>query len=178
MIGHMKMMIKSFLERRRLHKLFAAYVSPATADMLLAGDLQSDVFRHSEIDFALVAVRDDNPEQASKLIHHVTETALANRGFVNQIVSPVVIVTFGMVAAQPARDTDRANLVRTLTRELGNDIKVVHGSGLADIGNIGAAGRLTYAFVIRGFLDALAELAALSFGEAKVSEKVKPTSPQ
>jgi hypothetical protein len=52
-------------------------------------------------------------------------------------------------------------------RELGKNIKLVHGSSPGHFGILGGPKRVAYSFVVPQFQSALARLCALDFGQAE-----------
>jgi hypothetical protein len=62
---------------------------------------------------------------------------------------------------------DRPGLCETLHKQLANNLKIVHGKARGHFGNLGSKYRLSFSFIVPGFLDALSVLAALPYGETR-----------
>jgi hypothetical protein len=160
-------MIKKWIERRRLCRAFGRYLSPKAIDEALRQQDAMVTLHPKTIDIVLVAVRDDNPDDAHRLVNAVTNAAVTNDIFVAHILSPLVVLTIGMHPCPTDPKPDRLAFVEELSAEYGDSIRILHGVAQANIGNIGSSQRFSFSFLVPGFLGALAELANLSDGDVK-----------
>jgi len=159
--------IRDFFEKRRIRKSMSKYLSPEVMDKVLNAS-QSDMFKLREglIDFVCVAVRGETPQVVSQRMGLVADLAVLHRATVYDLVSGIVIGAYGLLADEGDPVQNRLNFWASLSTDLKGDVKMVHGTTAGHFGNIGGKDRISFSFIAPGFLDALAVLAALPFGEA------------
>lgn len=134
---------------------------------ILSGKAEKDVreLKESQIELVLVAVRGETPEIIFERMGEVANIAVQHNGFVDSLVSSLVIVVYKMSALEESRT--RFTLIEALEQAFRNDVKIVHGSESGCFGNLGSNRRMSYSFIIPGFLEALCSLANLSYGDTK-----------
>jgi hypothetical protein len=86
----------------------------------------------------------------------------------------MVTVIFGHpIPEAPERSNDhRAEVVARLMSELGANIRLVHGTTVGLVGNIGSRHRLHWGPLLAGFAQYVNALMALEFGQ---SAEIRPT---
>src|SRR5262249_8174627 len=122
-------MLGDHLDKRRVKKIFGKLVEPGVVDEVLGCKSPTPSLAESFIEFVLVSVRFNTPEQVSNSIGRVIEICTEHEAFIDGVSGSVVVAAF---AVQPhgARNTGAAvELVADLIRGLGPDVKIVHGSG-------------------------------------------------
>jgi hypothetical protein len=95
----------------------------------------------------------------------VAELASQHNGITDTLVSSLVIITYGMFDFETQTKGDRFRLVEALNQTLGHHIKIVHGVENGHFGVVGNADRMSFSFIIPGFMNALGTLANLDFGK-------------
>jgi len=160
-------MLRAFLEKRRVRRIFRKMVNPESVDALLDGHLERPPPTESQIELVLVFVRGDKPEQISELIGRVIEISMAHQAYVDGLVASVVVAGFSTHPASKPTPGARSGLVADLLGQLGPNIKVVHGAGQGCYGFFGTDKHLRYSFVFPEFDCALGLLSQTEFGTAK-----------
>ena|ERR1017187_1844019 len=157
-------MIRNFMERRRVRKVFGKVVDPEMVESLLRDGAEPQPLKHGHIEFVLAFVRGDGPAQVSERVARVAEIAITHGGTVHDIVGALVVVAFGTVPAAPPQSGSRASLVHALIEELTSDVKVVHGAADGHYGLFGSNARISFTFLVPQFDQALGSLSRLPFG--------------
>jgi hypothetical protein len=153
--------------RRGVARTFGKYVDPATVRKLLDDPaLVREPPTSRAIDFVVALVRDDTLADVPALLGEVDRLTRAHHGCPDVPNGPVVFVTFGAVFPDAEATAHRRALASALADALGDRVKLVHGSGVALVGNV-AGDAAAYGVVVRGFAGLLGALTALAFGEAR-----------
>jgi len=118
----------------------------------------------STIEIVLVFVRGETPEELSQLIGRVGDIAMAHNAMVSSLCGSLVTATFGAHPNSHPGPDARIDLTRDLLRELGTNIKVVHGVGRGRYGLFGAGKNLFYGFEFPRFDSALGLVSRTEFG--------------
>jgi hypothetical protein len=84
---------------------------------------------------------------------------------VGAILPPVVTFWFGILPHLPARKEARAQLVEELKEAFGAKAKLYHGSGPAQVGNVGSTTRFTFGALLQQRSQLLSDLSSLGAGE-------------
>jgi hypothetical protein len=165
--------------RRNLRVQFTSYADPKLVECVLsAPDTAVFALRPARVDFILVLVRDDDPEQAARLAGDVAQAIQDCGGFVDAMLGSIVFVTFGMfgavggVGAVERRSAaeamaQRLAAVTQLGQRLGGEIQVLHGSTDAMVGDFGGGGRSHFGAVPLQFGRMAQVLTSLKRGEIR-----------
>lgn len=158
-------MIRKFIERQRIRRLFKKLVAPEEVEKILRDGFRSLPHRHGRIAFIVAFVRGETPEEVSNRISRITDIAIAHGAVNHGITGALVIVAFGTHPTSAPKPENRLSLVQSLQQELVRDIKIVHGG--AD-GHYGIFGEniSSYTFLVPQFDQVLGKLSQLEFGEA------------
>ena len=119
------------------------------------------------IDFVLVKVRDYPLENFMKSLDAVVNAALENGALVEQIMSSLVLVTYGAADICPSSEEKRKRLVSELIEKHGKDIAIVEGRQETLAGTYGSLPRMTFGSIIQDMWGLLKKLEALNYGESK-----------
>jgi len=156
-------MLRDHLERRRVKKIFGKAVESDVVAHLLDGKVLAPL-TPSDIEFVLVSVRFETPEQISEMIGRVIEICSRHQAFVDGVSGSVVVAAFGVQPHATRKPGAAVDLVAELIGELRADVKIVHGSGPGFYGCLGSGKSLRFSFVLRGFDSSLALLDKTEFG--------------
>jgi hypothetical protein len=148
----------------KVKRAFEKVVNPEAAEALADGGAKRAPLTESSIEIVLVFVRGETPEELSRLIGCVGEIAAAHEAFVYSLCGSLVSATFGAHPNSHPGPSARADLARDLLRELGTNIKVVHGAGRGCYGLFGASKNLFYGFDFPKFDSALGLVGRAEFG--------------
>jgi hypothetical protein len=158
-------MIRSFFEKRRARKVLGRYVRPGTVEAILRGDgIERQPLTAARIEFVLVFVRGDTPEDISQRVGRVAEIATSHDGVVHDMVCELLVIAFGTLPSGSPTAGKRASLVEHLSRELSSHVKIVHGAADGHYGLIGSGSRMAYSFLLPRFDAMLGRLSSLEFG--------------
>ena len=160
-------MLKDYFEMRKMRQLFGRYLPDDTVEKILnEGQSGSGKMKPAKIEFVFILLRDDvSAEDLSKQVGIATTLCLDFEATVSDICGPLVIAVFNFPRLVPEASEKRLILARKIRAELGERVKLVHGSAQAQTGNFGADPRCTFSFTFPGFGKALATLTQLDFGE-------------
>ena len=165
-------MIRSYLEKRRVRKVFERFVRPEVVEAILSGDgIKRQPFTAARIEFVLVFVDGKTPEEISERVGRVTEIAMSHDGTVHDIIGALVVVAFGTIQHSSSVAGRRAALVEQLRRELSSHLKIVRGAADGHYGLVGSGVRVSYSFVLPRFDTMLGRLSQIEFGQ--IEEFVK-----
>jgi hypothetical protein len=159
-------MIRAYLEKRKVRKAVGRLVRPETVDALLRNDgIGRQPFTAARIEFILVFVAGKTPEEVSERVGRVTEIVMSHDGSVHDIIGALVVVAFGTSQHSSPVAGKRAALVEHLNRELSSHLKIVHGAADGHYGLVGGGVRISYSFVLPRFDAMLGRLSQLEFGQ-------------
>jgi hypothetical protein len=160
-------MIRTFLERRRVRRIFRKVVNPETVETLLReGGVQPSI-KQGRIEFVLAFVRGGTPSQISDRMARVADIAVDHGAMVYDLVGGLVIVAFGAGPHPPPKSGTRASLIQALREQLAADVKIVHGAAAGHHGLFGSESRMSYTFLVPQFDQILGALSRLEFGQAE-----------
>ncbi|SPE52919.1 hypothetical protein SBV1_1610011 [Verrucomicrobia bacterium] len=160
-------MLRNFLEKRRVKKIFGKVVDEHVVAAALEGRLERPPRTQSHIEFVIASVSGDTAERISELMGRVLGIATRHGALVDGLSGSVVVAAFGAPPARPPLAGARFRLVEELLRELGGEIKVVHGAGQGCYGLFGSEANGRYSFAVPRFDDALGLLSSTKFGSAQ-----------
>jgi hypothetical protein len=157
-------MFRKFLERRRVKRVFGKMVSPKIVDELLGKSELPLSVSPVRIGFVFALVRGETATQTSERVGTAVEIAQARA--VVDILGPLVVATFGRTQFASLNLVEMGSLVADLTRQLGPNLKLVHGIRDGHSGLIGSkTGCISYSFLVPGFEEILCALGRLEFGQ-------------
>jgi len=161
----------NFIERYRLRKKYSKHhISKALIDEIIASEGTDEGYlslKDGLVEFVLIAVRGDTPQDISDRIGKITDIASRHHGLVDTVVSTLVAVTYGMFETQEGQDGNRLTLIEELERTLGDDVKIVHGSEHGCFGYLGSETRSSFTFLVPSFVENLGVLATMPYGSTK-----------
>jgi hypothetical protein len=165
-------MIREYLANRKARKILGKYVTPDALEAILRDDgTNQPKFKAARIEYVLVFVRGDTPEDISQRVGRVAEIAMSHDGVVHDMVCEMVVIAFGTLPSGSSPAGKRALLVEHLGRELLSQVKIIHGVADGYYGNIGSGVRMAYSFLVPRFNLILGALSRLEFGQ--IEEFVK-----
>jgi hypothetical protein len=133
--------------------------------------MNRQAFTGARIEYVLVFVRGDTPEDISLRVGRVAEIAISHDAVVHDMVCELVVIAFGTIPASLRMAGKRASLVEHLGRELSSHVKIIHGAADGHYGNIGSGVRMAYSFVLPRFGAILGALSRLEYGQVEEFEK-------
>ena len=81
-------MLRDFLERRRVKKVFAKVVGEEAAETLLQGRSEKQSFKEGPIEFIPVFVGGDSASQISERVGKVVDIALTHHAMIHGFIGP------------------------------------------------------------------------------------------
>jgi len=127
----------------------------------------------ASIRFILLQVRDEPVEQAAVNAAKAIDLIERRNGMVTDVMSSMVLAVFGLPESEDAeKDRDQqAKSVARLVAELGQDVRLVHGTAGGLAGTFGSPQHVHYGPLLPGFARYLTALMALEFGQ---SAEIRP----
>ena len=125
----------------------------------------ADLVRSRRIEYVLINVRDEEPYDTAFLISKVTKRAGECSATILEMGTSVIFVAFGALGPTVAEPEDGAARLLERLRELGNDVRALHGETDAVVGNVGTDTRMAWTALVPSYTSRLSELLALRFGE-------------
>ena len=166
-------MLRDHLERRGVRKTLGKLVESDVVDHLLDGKPPAPSLTASDIEFVLVSVRFETLQQVSEITGRVIEICSRHQASVDGVSGSVVVAAFGVQPHATTNPGAAVDLASDLIRELGPNVRIVHGSGPGFHGCLGSGKFLRFSFVLRGFDSSLALLDKTEFG---TMQKFKPSA--
>src|SRR5215207_5292894 len=105
-------MIRTYLERRRVKRVFSKLVDAETVESLLQDGGEIPPIKQGSIEFVIAFIRGESPSQISERMARVADLAMEQGAVVYNLVSGFVIVAFGTHAHPPPKSGSRALLVQ------------------------------------------------------------------
>ncbi|MBI4230617.1 MAG: hypothetical protein HY608_07255 [Planctomycetes bacterium] len=155
---------------RDIARIFKQYVSPDALKALADGRQDTRSLTPSLVEFILVFVRADTPEQVSELMGRIVDVGAEHGALSHDLVSSLVVLAYGTHPTQSKSSSSRTTLVEALQQQFGSDLKIVHGAVNGHYGNIGSSTRMSFSFIIPRFDVALVALGRLGFGQVEEFE--------
>ncbi len=162
-------MIREYLKRRRTRKTFQELLDKNVVESVLQGNLNADVLqlKPAAMELIVAVVRGNTPELVVERMGCVVDVAARNNAMVFDMVSSMVIVAYGIFPQQHWGFGNRFTLVQELTAQLREDIKIIHCARRGVYGILGSRTRVSYSFVVSGFVEMLGLLVSMNFGETR-----------
>jgi len=160
-------MIRAFLERRRIRRVFEKLVNPETVKSLLRDGIGRQRLQLGRIDFVITFVRGEGPAQVSERVARVTDLAMTHGATLFNVVGALAIMAYGTHPASSTESGSRSSLVRALREQLAGDVKFVHGAADGHYGLLGSQRLISYTFLVPQFDSILGALSRLEFGESE-----------
>ena len=149
----------------QIRKVFEKYLSEETMDAIMNAEIPN--LTEATVDFILVKIRDHPLECFLEHLEAVINTALENEALVEQVLSSLVLITYGATDVFPPSEEKRKRLAKELIERYGGSVAVVEGRQKTLAGIYGGFARATFGSIIQDVWDLLEELAALDYGESK-----------
>jgi hypothetical protein len=162
-------MIRRYLQRRRLRRLFKPFLSPEGIEAVVSGNLPSTdppPLTPAPLEFVIAAVRGTTPDEVAQRMGAVAELAGEHGGVADTLVSSVVVAVFGTISFDGTAAAGRLSFLASLRENFGADFRAVHGAAQGHYGCLGSGNCLSYSFIVPGFVEALGALAEVRFGDA------------
>ena len=162
-------MIREYLKKRRTRKTFQELLDKNVVESVLQGKLNAGVLqlKPAAMELIVAVVRGNTPEVVAERMACVVDVSAKNNAMVFDMVSSMVIVAYGMFPQHQWGSGNRFTLVQELREQLGEDIKIIHCARRGVYGNLGSRTRMSYSFVVSGFVEMLGLLVTMNFGETK-----------
>jgi hypothetical protein len=128
--------------------------SPASSQLVLGN-----------IKFMLIQVRDDDLSKLPEHIERALDITQRHQGIVDAVMASMLLITFELSESPAKNDLNCAELSSSLRRELGSNVRFLHGRKPCSFGTISTGQVITYGAYIPCFVEYLAELNKLTFGE-------------
>lgn len=157
---------KSKEQKQVLHRL-SKFVDSEALEKIAAGKMPDfEIFKEGIINFLITQVKDTPLSSFQALQSDVITTILENKGFVDCIMSSIIIATFGF----PFEDRKNAgelceNTARTLLNLRKHDIRIIYGEEKGTFGNIGCSRLFRYGPLISNVDRKLSLLNKLEYGK-------------
>jgi len=134
--------------------------------MLRAQTTDAVEFETGEIDFVFVLLKSSDIDQFSSNLADLLDTAVDQNGTVMQVLSSLSLIVYNLPVFPEEHPHElRLSLVETLKIRFPDQVKIVHGSATASVGNIGSERRMTYSAVFSDLGAVIDKLAAIGYGE-------------
>ncbi len=161
-------MLKNFLIRRKVRKVFGKVVNAETCDALLGGpSLDKPALQSGRYAFVFVSIRQESIEQLSKSIEQVLDLCIEHAARVQTVFGTMVLLTFGTSGSLKPAPQSQSKLVKALSERFPRDLKILHGAVDGHFGLFGGQNRIACTFTFPRFEEALTALGQLEFGEAR-----------
>ena len=123
-------------------------------------------FETGNIDFIFVLLKSGDPQEFNSSLEDMLDTAVDQNATVMQVLSSLVLIVYNLPVFPEEHPRElRLDLVNTLKDKFSDQLKIVHGSATAAIGNIGSERRMTYSAVFSDLGMVIDKLAAIDYGE-------------
>ena len=156
-------MLRKFIQKRKTRQAFEKLVSSEQVEKLLREGPESPQYQHGRIEFIIIFIHGEKPDDVSKCMSHVTNLARIHGAMIDHIVGALVTVVFGVPPALKPDPGARLRLVQSLRQDLAREIKIVHGAADGHYGII-AENPASYTFLVPQFDQVLGKLSQLEFG--------------
>ena len=157
------------IEAAKLRQQFAQFFTPELAARILRESTAGPPApQKARPEFVLALVRDDEPAEALGRLNTVVDLAISCEGLIETIAGSLVVVTFGILSNKLSREeleARRRSLVSKVSGALKEDVSLLHGSGEAFVGLVGASQRQRFGCLFTDFSALLKALSQLAWGE-------------
>jgi hypothetical protein len=161
-------MLKEYLQKRKVRKLFGQYIPSEKIDAILREDGISSNLEENEIDVIIAMTGGETPESISSRMGEIAEVGIEYDAVVDHLIPPFVILVYGVLPFSSCDQKTPEKLIEALLKKFQNEIKVVYLRGRGKYGNIGGPSRFSYTFIMPQFTSALSSILSLPFGQVKV----------
>jgi len=151
----------------QIRRVFEKYLSEETVHALMKMEIKVPNLTGATVDFILVKIREHPQENLLECLEAVINTASKNAALVEQVMSSLVLITYGATDVFPPSEEKRKRLANELIEQYGERIAVVEGRQETLVGTYGSSQRATFGSIIQDLWGLLQELAALDYGESK-----------
>ena len=164
------MFFSDWLEKRRIRKTFASYISPGVLELIEKDPkkyLRANDPDRKHIQFVLVQVDDRDTAARVAGIPKVIDAIFDHNGTLGTVLNvSLVFAFFGSPFPEADKVENRLGAVAGMQTALGDHIRIAHGQCVASVGNFGAEKHLLWDALIPNFSSVLEKLLATPFGEA------------
>jgi hypothetical protein len=160
-------MLRNYLERRRAKKTFEKLVDPKVVGEVLDGRFDKTSLEESHIEFVIIFVSGNAPEQISQLVGRAIKIAIDHHAWIDGLSASVIVAAWGVSPGCPVKPGARERLVVALLSQLGHSIKIVHAGGLGCCGIFGGGECLRYSFAFPNFDAVLSLLGQTELGASQ-----------
>ena len=139
-------------------------------DKLVSLDKHEDIaesvrgLRETRIEYVFVVVRGATAEAAQQLISQVVEIAWVHKADL-EFIGSFLVLTSGVFPLSKASPDGRRALVIDLVKQVGPNVKIVHGSANGHRGLLGSERVARYSFILPHFDEILVRLSRVQFGQ-------------
>jgi len=160
-------MIRAFLEKRRVRRVFEKFVDSKHVETLLRDGIERQPLKQGHIEFVLAFVRGESPAKVAEQVGRIADLAVTHGATIHSLTGSLAIVAFGTHPALSSEPDSRLRLVQALRQQLAEDVKIVHGAATGHCGLFGSEKCMSYTFLVPQFDRVLGALSRLEFGESK-----------
>jgi hypothetical protein len=162
-------MIREYLKKRRTRKTGGEFIDKNVVEAVLEGKLNADLLqlKPAAMELIVAVVRGDTPQVVAERMGCVVDVATKNNAMILDMVSSMVIVAYGIFPQPQWGSGNRLTLVQELTEQLREDVKIIHCARRGVYGNLGSRTRMSYSFVVPGFVEMLGLFVSMNFGETR-----------
>jgi hypothetical protein len=161
-----------FIERWRVRRSFAKYVSPEVLKLLEDAPTRYDVPapKKKHFQFIVIQLEDSDPDAVPSLIARVSKVFASHQSTYPTLAHGILVACLGTIYPELNSPELRMRIVSGLVAELGSKVRIVHGHGTGYAGSLGGSPRFYWDALIPHFSKVLEELNRLDFGTAKELE--------
>ena len=163
-------LLKQFLERRRVRKIFSRVVSPAHVEDLLHGkaDFRTGQLDERTLEVAIVLVGGLTPGEVAQNISRIVSLAHELNMGHDSTTGPLIVFCSGRLLAEKPNPEQRLAFVAALRSQMDKSVRIVHGAGTGHVGLLGSSDWIcNYSFLMPNFIEALRVLVSLSDGDVR-----------
>lgn len=146
-------------------KLFKKYVSPDFISKVSNSD-EVLTFETKDIEYVLLFVDGNSPEEVNEIISFVIENAIEFKGILDTISSNFISIIFNIPTEIENPREKRLEFIKALISNK-SKLSIVHGASKSSVGNIGNEFRMNYTALIPNYKNIMKELSMLDYGEVK-----------
>jgi hypothetical protein len=159
--------MKSQEQKEQMRRVFEKYTSEATMQAITSAEMKVPNLTETTVDFILVKIREHPLESFLECLEAIMDTALQKEALVEQVISSLVLITYGATGAVPLSEKKRKRLANELIEQHGENVALIEGRQETLAGRYGGPLRATFGSIIQDLWDLLAKLAELDYGESK-----------
>jgi hypothetical protein len=160
--------MKSQEQKELMRRVFEKYTSEATMQAIMSAEMKVPNLTKTTVDFILIKIREHPLESFLECLEAIMDTALQNEALVEQVMSSLVLITYGVTEAVPPSEEKRKRLANELIEHHGENVALIEGRQETLAGRYGGPFRATFGSIIQNLWGLLGKLAELDYGEAKM----------